>query len=117
VPTEQSLSVEDIDRRVKSWMADNATASIKTPSGWFGRPRDNRHSLTWSVARGSRLLLEFDERQLLVLDAPNEVTESADDLSIGGFRTLIFNWLEYGSEISHTEVCESGRLSLIANFP
>ena len=67
-------------RQVTAWFDTVGTAGLQLPNGWFGRPYDNRHELTWSQARPHKLLLELDAQLLLVLTDPGEPTTQDRDL-------------------------------------
>jgi hypothetical protein len=97
---------------VVSWMERVGAAGLILPSGWFGRPFDNAHQLTWAERRGNRVLLEFDSQLMLVMTNPTLVEASEDQLVISADQT-VFDWQEYGSRVPHVETFGSGEVKLM----
>ena len=60
-----STIVEAID----TFFAEHEVASLRLPSGWFGRPHDNMHQLSEVAIVGDYVLVTLDEKQVLTLDA------------------------------------------------
>lgn len=81
---------------VQDWFLKALTASMELPDGWFGRPFDNIHRLTWSAERGSKLFLELDAVMHLVISDPEIVACDPECLGLGCSQ-LVFDWTEYGS--------------------
>jgi hypothetical protein len=90
-------------RTISAWFSDVLTASVELPDGWFGRPYDNMHRLTWSVERDDKLFLELDGRLHLIL-AGVEVLENGAGLLRLGCSHAVFYWREYGSSGDHHAV-------------
>lgn len=91
---------------VQAFFAEHASASLRLPSGWFGRPFDNLHRLTKVATEHDDVVVRLDDRQVLVLHA--EAVSSQDRilrLSIRGGR---WDWIEYGGTREHTEVLGPG---------
>jgi hypothetical protein len=97
---------------IADWFRSNLVASMVLPDGWFGRPYDNLHSLTWTTTRSTRLLLELDGQLLLVFTGAPTVTVSAAGLVITGFRQLAFVWQGYGDMAPHGTVYDNGEVRL-----
>lgn len=88
---------------------------MKLPSGWFGRPFDNRHQLTSARLMTGRLLIELDDRMLLVLAHPESAVGSDGDvLRIGGFRHGTLTWDEYGGSGGDIETFGIGEVEFHA---
>ena len=98
-------------------------AHLQLPDGWFGRPWDNQHELTYCVAREKRLLVELDHHLLLVFDGPlksrREVGEADADafalhtLVLDDFAQCVFDQREYGSDRWHVRTFEGGSVRLL----
>ncbi len=99
---------------VAAWFEDHSVAGLVLPSGWFGRPHDNAHELTWSTALADRLLLELDGQQLLILTGPVEVVSRADELVVSCGADIIFAWREYGDGGSHVEHFNNGEVHFVS---
>ena len=54
---------------VSAFFAEYEVASLRLPSGWFGRPHDNWHQLTQATMEGENLLVRLDDTQVLTLQA------------------------------------------------
>jgi hypothetical protein len=107
------MTIQAVLREITEWFHRVSTATLQLPSGWFGRPFDNQHSLTWATTRGDRLLIELDNQLLLIITRPSKVKVTEYELSIGDFSQLVFDWQEYGSLESHAETFHDGSLRFI----
>ncbi|MEQ4210153.1 hypothetical protein [Actinopolymorpha sp. B9G3] len=91
---------------VRTFFAEHEVASLRLPSGWFGRPYDNRHQLTETATEGSDMLVRLDDRQVLTLAAEGMSPEGRIlRVTIRGGR---WHWTEYGGDIEHDEVLGPG---------
>jgi hypothetical protein len=70
---------------------------MEMPEGWFGRPHDNCHELTWSVVRDGKLFLELDGRLHFIMIDPAIVESGKHELSIS-MSLLTFDWRGYGPD-------------------
>jgi hypothetical protein len=103
----------DVLNRVQDWFSRSGGAGLILPTGWFGRPHDNPHRLTWSAARGRTVLLELDDRLLLIVIDP-EIEADGADITLR-FERLEFDWQEYGSRgATHLDEFATGALTLAA---
>ncbi len=98
---------------VVAWFEAHSVAGLVLPSGWFGRPHDNAHELTWSSARADRLLLELDGQQLLILTRPVEVVSRTDELVVSCGADIVFVWREYGGGGGHVEHFNNGEVHFV----
>ncbi len=103
----------DLERVVEGWFARHGGGGLVLPDGWFGRPHDNVHQLTFVASRPAWLIIELDERLLLTIHDPGPVLDS-DDLVIAGFSTCSFDWIEYGSERRHSSRYQAGEVRVVA---
>jgi len=104
-------SAQDVLEIVRRWFGEVGLAGLELPSGWFGRPHDNLHKLTWSEIRGAKVFLELDNILHLVITAPTTATVKGNDLRVSGFSQLVFDRQSYGSNpTSNAEIFVSGVL-------
>lgn len=105
------ITADELLQVVRGWFAEVGLASLELPSGWFGRPYDNLHRLTWSEVRGAKVFIELDNILHLVITAPTAAAVKGNDLRVSGFTQLVFDRQDYGSSpASHAEVFTSGVL-------
>ncbi|HEX8082572.1 MAG TPA: hypothetical protein VF557_20355 [Jatrophihabitans sp.] len=99
---------------VNAFFAEHEVASLRLPSGWFGRPFDNWHQLTDAATDGAGVLIRLDDRQVLTLDADSVSSEGRVlRVSIRGGR---WHWTEYGGDQEHNEVLGPGVVEFHAPF-
>jgi hypothetical protein len=99
---------------LEEWFRRMGGGSLILPDGWFGRPYDNIHQLTYIKARPKKVLIELDEQLYLFITEPATITEKDNELILGGFSQCIFDWTEYGSRTSHSTTYKSGNLKFVA---
>jgi hypothetical protein len=97
-------------QQVTSWFETQSAAGLILPGGWFGRPYDNQHQLTWAQARPTKLVLELDHRLLLVLTEPGLPRPDGASLVVP-FRQLVFDWQECGTGQPHADSFKEGVLT------
>lgn len=121
LPTPEALDDDSVTTKqtpapvadgVRSFFAEHDVASMRLPSGWFGRPHDNWHQLTEATPDGGEVLVRFDETQVLTL--------RADDVSSEGLVLRVniqggsWRWTEYGGDRQHTEILGPGTVEFHA---
>jgi len=107
---------EQVLQMVRDWFAQGRRIGLELPSGWFGRPYDNQHELTFSVARPHKLILELDSRLCLVFTDVARACVEADALVLSGFKQLVFDWQEFGNdERCHLTVYKLGTARFVAH--
>jgi hypothetical protein len=57
-----SKAAEAIAEAVAMFFGNHEVASLKLPSGWFGRPYDNWHQLTKVSIERDLVLIRLDEK-------------------------------------------------------
>ena len=72
-------------------------ASLKLPTGWFGRPHDNLHELTGIAREGESLVLQLDQRHQLTLTGGLTATETDGTLRLTDFTRATWRWVGWGS--------------------
>lgn len=99
---------------IHAFFSAHEVASLRLPSGWFGRPYDNQHRLTEARTAGVGVVIRLDERQILTLDAEGTSGEAGVlRVAIRGGR---WDWTEYGGDAQHSEVLGSGFVEFHAPF-
>ena len=91
------IDAQEASEIVNAWFDQVEVAGLVLPDGWFGRPFDNLHSLTWSAVRGSKLLLELGSSLHLVISAPVSTETDKKEMRLFGFRRLVFDREDFGS--------------------
>ena len=101
---------------IEEWQKDNMTFGLVLPDGWFGRPYDNSHTITWSADRPYRLLIEIDNQNLLVITKTKSFLAFVDkkDIVITNFAQVTFDRLGYGDMTPHAEVFKKGEVRLVS---
>ena len=84
------------------------------PSGWFGRPYDNGHTLTSVVRDGNELAITLDDHQVLRVTDPRVVAVDNRALRISGFSRGTWDWTAYGSDERHHEEFGGGAIEFFA---
>ena len=99
---------------VSAFFAEHEVASLRLPTGWFGRPYDNWHELTGATAEDENVLVRLDDKQVLTLRA-DTVSPLGRVLRVAilGGR---WHWTEYGGDRKHTEVLGPGDVEFHAPF-
>jgi hypothetical protein len=91
---------------VVAFFADYKVASLRLPSGWFGRPNDNLHQLTDATMNRDDLVIRLDAKQVLTLDAESAHSDRRVlRVNIGGGH---WRWTEYGGGTEHEELLGPG---------
>lgn len=102
----------ELTDRVREWIGADGTVSIELPGRWFGRPMDNRHSLTWAVSTEGRAVLEFDGQFALWVVGTTSFTIDEEVATISA-EHIVFDWQEYGSSGAYrTEIYDDGFVRL-----
>jgi hypothetical protein len=108
------MTTQDVLDEVVAWFSSAKLASLELPDGWFGRPHDNLHQLTWSAATGHKVLLELDRQLLLVLTEPRAAESSKMELRILDCAQVVLDWQEYGSLKLHVDNHHAGSVRFAA---
>lgn len=101
-------------QEVVAWFRKAGAAGLILPDGWFGRPYDSLHRLTFSVQRPRAMLLELDSQLYLLATGNVSVKAKEQALKLSGFAQLVFCWQEYGGSTTHTRTFNSGQVQFIA---
>ena len=90
-------ATEDTLASLRQWFSRVKLASLELPHGWFGRPYDNLHQLTWSAATTHKVLLELDHQILLILTDPGPAEITSDLARIKDCLHVTLDWQEYAN--------------------
>lgn len=110
---------------IREFFQRDVTVGLHLPDGWFGgRPMENQHELTFVLDRPDRLLVELDERLLLVFTGEGIRVERATTtlllstgtpaVSISGFAQLIVDLRLYGSTDVRATVYPGGEVTFVS---
>jgi len=105
----------DTKELIQEWFRKQVGGGLVLPNGWFGRPYDNIHQLSGLLEGDETLSLSLDEEQLtLSFEGALRVDATHEELVFEGFRSLRFDWREYGSNRPHTDCFDSGVVKIVA---
>ncbi|NNN21675.1 MAG: hypothetical protein HKL80_06705 [Acidimicrobiales bacterium] len=110
-----TMQTQSVLYAIATWFAKGKQPSLELPSGWFGRPYDNLHVLTWSAATEHKVLVELDGQLLLVITDPGTVVESETELIIKDCAQVVLDWQEYGSLKPHADNHGPGSVRFLAH--
>jgi hypothetical protein len=108
------MATQDALSTIQAWFEQVKLASLELPKGWFGRPHDNLHQLTWSAATTHKLLLEFDHQILLIITDPDSVEVTDTEVQVRDCAQVSLDWQEYGNLKARLDDHGSGTVSLVA---
>lgn len=100
---------------IQEWFRKRLGGGLVLPNGWFGRPYDNIHQLSELIEDGEKLSLSLDGGQLILnFEGAPQIEATHEELVFTGFRSLRFDWKEYGSNRPHTDCFDSGLVKIVA---
>lgn len=99
---------------VEAWFKREWGGSLHLPSGWFGRPYDNQHSLTSFTPLDGGYVLVLDKQLEIHFHGLQRVEDKGGELCFSGFDKCDFTWKEFGSNPNpHSESFEFGEVKII----
>lgn len=99
---------------IERLFAEHEVASLRLPSGWFGRPYDNWHQLTDVTNEDDLVLVRLDLDQVLRLHVLG-VAVQGRSLQIA-VRGGTWAWTSYGGDDRHQEQVGAGTVEFHAPF-
>ena len=99
---------------IRLYFLEHEVASLRLPSGWFGRPHDNWHRLAEVGSIDGELVVRLDEVQVLTVE-PVRVS-SEDRVLRVEIRAGRWTWTEYGGDREHVELLGPGNVEFHAPF-
>lgn len=109
------MTLEQTRDAVDAFFGRWGGASLKLPSGWFGRPHDNFHELTATFVIGDALVVVLDERLELRLHNPQVARLDGSILRVEGFTQVDWTWYDYDADAEHRERFDGGTVEFVAN--
>ena len=98
---------------IEHWFMLAGGGGLVLPDGWFGRPNDNLHQLTYVETRPHKLLIELDSLLLLVITDLSNIRVEKSALVLTDFSQCVFDWQEYGSAKPNVSIYHSGEIRMI----
>lgn len=108
------IEKEKIIKIIKDWFQNNSGGGLVTPDGWFGRPYDNIHMLTYLEVRPNKVILELDEQLYLIFTNLKSVYTKDNDLCFEEFSQCVFDWQGYGDLKPNASLFRSGTIKIVA---
>jgi hypothetical protein len=103
-----------VARAVEAFFGEHAVASLRLPTGWFGRPYDNWHELSDVTVVGDVVVVRLDELQVLPLHA---VTARIDGRTLQvTIHDGYWEWTSYGGTDRHHQQLGAGAVEFHAPF-
>jgi len=100
---------------VQQWFKDEWGGSLFLPDGWYGRPYDNQHALTFVEEAGSVLTIVLDRRLTLRFEGLKSVRAQRRELTFGPFEALRFDWESFGTDGGHgTKEYQGGEVKILS---
>lgn len=97
--------------RIWRWFASwEVGPGLILPNGWFGRPYDNIHSLTFLAVRPKKMLVELDHEMLLIFTDLKEVQDEGHELVLSSFSQLVVDLQEVDSLTPHAYLYRYGEV-------
>ena len=97
----------------KSWIDKNEGFGLILPDGWFGRPMDNIHKITWWAERDNKFIIELDNQLYLNLTKPVIFRIDTTSLIMSSFLQFVFDRQGYGDMTPHCKVYNSGEITFV----
>lgn len=110
------MSAQALAQTVAGFFAEFGGASLKLPTGWFGRPYDNLHQLSSVHVVAERLIIELDGQMMLLLSHPTDAVVDGSTLRLSGFTHGSWDWDEYGTRVPHLETFQEGIVEFVASL-
>jgi len=86
---------------IQQWFKDEWGGSLLLPDGWYGRPYDNQHALTFIEESGETLTIILDQKLTLHFEGLKTVKAQKQELFFGPFEKLRFDWESFGTDGKH----------------
>lgn len=87
---------------IRLWFDKNEYGGLVLPSGWFGRPYDNRFVLKDINIEAGNLILRLGGDYKMIISGEIAVNDINSELTISGYDRCEFQWVDQGTgEINH----------------
>lgn len=107
---------ESVVETIRNWFERTQGGGVILPDGWFGRPYDNFHQLSYIELRPHKLLLELDNQLFFMFTELSGVKIEPSRLIFFDFAQLVFDWQEYGSFLPHASIYKSGYVEIVPSL-
>jgi len=97
----------------ENWRRSYEVFGLVLPDGWFGRPMDNAHKITWFFERENKFIIELDNQLYLILTKPFKFSLDETDLNIVNFGQFVFDKQGYGDMIPYAKIYTSGKITFV----
>lgn len=101
-------------KRIEEWTETNQSFGIELPDGWFGRPYDNQHKITWAEERPNKIIIELDQQLFLIFTKPVTISKSGKNLIFSDFKQLTFDRQGYDDMTAHSKSYKTGAVTLVS---
>lgn len=99
--------------KIVNWIKAYPRFGLELPNGWFGRPYDNIHKITWHSERDSKLIIEVDNQLYLIFTKPLNYQSKESILILKDWTQFVFDRQGYGDMRAKCDVFKSGIVKLI----
>jgi len=103
----------EVNSEIETWNNKYPRFGIELPIGWFGRPYDNIHKLTFLIERNHKLIFEIDNQLYLIFTKPISIEIEESKLLIKNWKQFVFDRQGYGNMTPTCDVFKSGTVKLI----
>ena len=100
-------------KEIESYIEEINSFGLVLPNGWFGRPFDNCHEMTWLEEKDNKLIIELDKQLYLIFTKPVSCTKQENDLIISNFKQLVFDYQGYGDMKPYCKIFKNGEVKLV----
>ena len=117
-------TTEKLLETIKGWFRKHECGGLILPSGWFGRPHDNLHSLSRVTSANGEIVLTLDEPEeelcLTFINLKNVISVGADEsggtaeLHFDSFERFIFERKDYGNGQKKTDSFSTGIVKFVS---
>ena len=107
------MNRKDVNTEIENWNRMFPRFGIELPNGWFGRPYDNIHSLTYCIERDHKIIIEVDKQLYLIFTKPITISSNESTLILSEWKQFVFDRQGYGEMTAHCDVFQSGIVKLI----
>ena len=108
------MQIEKILDTLEKWFRITGGCGLILPDGWFGRPHDNIHQLTFVKIRQGKIIIELDNTLHLIVTEPKVAENRNNEFILGKFLQCVFDWREYDTGIPHCSYYTSGDIKFVA---
>lgn len=98
----------DVEQIIRDFFASDRAILMQRPGGWFGRPYDSQHELTFIAMRPHKLILELDGQAYLIFTEAKMVERRGGRLIVEEFDQLVLDRQGYVDMTAHVCVYDRG---------